>query len=107
MPSLNVRLLLAWFLPIYALFFGELKAVMPYSQITFFISLLFVFETETGKKAFSFSAPSAWNDLQSHLKLSELAPVKAFRSILKTTQQKSFEQCPCFKFLTFNLLPEQ
>ena len=52
--------------------------------------------TEMGKKAFSFSAPSAWNTLQSELKMSELDSLEAFRSFLKDRLQKSFQQCLCF-----------
>lgn len=47
--------------------------------------------------SFSFFALSAWNTLQSEPKLSQLVPLEAFGSVLRNRQQKSFEQCLCFK----------
>ena len=43
--------------------------------------------TETGRVALSFFAPSAWNTFQSELKIANLLPLEAFRSIKKKTME--------------------
>ena len=52
--------------------------------------------TELGKKAFKFSAPSSWNDLQRDLGLTELISLGEFRSVLKDREQRSIDSCTCF-----------
>ena len=39
--------------------------------------------TQLGKKAFKYTAPSAWNNVQKELKLSDWITMGEFKSILK------------------------
>ena len=106
MPSLSIRRYTHWMIFIYKTLLG----LVPTYLCTLFRrtgsryalrsnDFLHYFaprvRTEKGKKAFSFSAPSDWNALQSELKLSEFASLEVFRSILRKRQCKSFERCSC------------
>lgn len=51
--------------------------------------------TEFGKRAFSFAAPSAWNTLQTILKISAVIPLGAFRSVLR---DRPLDSACAFKF---------
>lgn len=51
--------------------------------------------TELGKRAFVYSAPSAWNLLQKDLKLSELISLNAFKSRLREPEMTCLN-CKCF-----------
>lgn len=51
--------------------------------------------TELGKRAFVYSAPSAWNFLQKDLKLSELISLNAFKSRLREPEMTCLN-CKCF-----------
>ncbi len=46
-------------------------------------------QTETGKKAFGYSAPSAWNLLQKDLKLKELVSLKVSKCKMKDLEVDS------------------
>ena len=65
--------------------------------------LLFVpfARTELGKRAFVYSAPSAWNYLQKDLKLSELISLNAFKSRLRTLESIL---CNCFSLCVCNCI---
>lgn len=51
--------------------------------------------TEMGKKAFLYSAPSAWNTLQKDLKLTDLVSLNAFKSKMKDVEADALI-CKCF-----------
>ena len=47
------------------------------------------------RKAFKYAAPSAWNNVQKELKLSDLITMGEFKSILKDREQESIGRCDC------------
>ncbi len=51
--------------------------------------------TEFGKKAFSYSAPPAWNTLQQELKLSSMIPLGDFKLLLRNLERASMGDCTC------------
>ena len=106
MPSLSIRRYTHWMIFIYKTLLGLVPtylctllrrtgsryALRSNDFLHYFAPRV---RTEKGKKAFSFSAPSDWNALQSELKLSEFASLEVFHSILRKRQCKSFERCSC------------
>lgn len=106
-PSLSVRRTMHWLNFIYKTF---LSLVPPYvcahlqkvnshcalrSSDVFYFSVSHV-RTELGKRTFNFAAPSAWNTLQTDLKLSDLISLEAFSSIITNRQRDTMGQCLCF-----------
>lgn len=57
--------------------------------------LVAVTKTELGKKAFKYAAPSACNDVQEDLKLSELITLGKFNTFLKDRESSSLGHCNC------------
>lgn len=53
------------------------------------------FRTELGKRAFVFSAPTSWNNLQKDLKLTDLIPLNDFNSKMRSLETESIV-CNCF-----------
>ena len=52
-------------------------------------------KTELGEKAFTFSAPSAWNDVQKDLKLTHLVTLGEIKTKIKDREMSSIESCHC------------
>ena len=52
-------------------------------------------KTELGKKAFKFSAPSTWNDVQKDLKLKHLVALTDFKTIIKDREISSIGSFYC------------
>ena len=51
--------------------------------------------TVLGSRAFSYAAPSAWNELQKTLKLQDLVSLDAFKVLLKNVEASTTD-CRCF-----------
>ena len=88
-PSLITRRLSHWYtfickailglLPFYC---SEMWWVLSSSQDFILLTVPNV-QTEFGKRAFMYSAPSAWNALQNTFKLEEFVPIGVFKSSIK------------------------
>lgn len=52
--------------------------------------------TEFGRNAFSYAAPSSWNQLQKDLQLSSLITLEKFKTMVKELECRSFSVCSCF-----------
>ena len=106
-PALATRRLCHWYAFIYEAILGLLpyylcvlikqKSAGKYSLRSqdFFMLSVPNARTETGKRAFVYSAPLAWNMLQNDLKLNELISLNAFKSKMKELQTDSL-RCQCF-----------
>lgn len=105
--SLDIHRLFHWFVFIYKSMLGRFllicvyvcKNCSQYSLRSHNIIQMFVprVRTELGKKkAFKYTAPVSWNNLQQALKLSELVMKWEWKSILKERENSSFGQCDCF-----------
>lgn len=53
-------------------------------------------QTDLGKRAFSFAAPSAWNTLKTNLNVLVFVLLEEFLSILCDRRQEPIGQCMCF-----------
>ena len=115
--SLSARRLGHWYVFIYKAIIGKipdylssllilkdgLHNLRSMSFIQFVIPRV---RTELGKKAFRFSAPSAWNSLQTEFKLQSLVSLNVFKSEMKALEYRSSE-CHSFNWwlLLFFSLP--
>ena len=106
MPSLDIRRYTHWMTLVYKALLGlgpcYLSTFLRRNESHYALrsnDILYLsvprVRTETGKKAFSYSAPSTWNALQSELKLTELVSLDVFRSTLRNRQCESIQQCLC------------
>ncbi len=106
--SLSARRLLHWYTFIYKAIIGLLPSYLC-TYLTFtsnpsyrLHSLDFLTasvprtRTEFGKRAFMFSAPSAWNNLQKSLKLQEFITITDFKTQLTGLLMSNFGTCKCF-----------
>jgi len=97
-PSLSTRRLQHWLIFIYKAIFGLPSYLQTFisinstgnynlrSQDLFLLSVPKV-RTELGKKkSFKFAAPSAWNNLQKFMKLTELVSLVAVKMLLIDTE---------------------
>ncbi len=106
-PPLATLRLAHWYTFIYKVILGLLpqclcvlitqKSVEQYSLRSQDFAMLSVpnAQTEIEKRAFRYSAPSAWTLLQNGLKLKELVSLKAFISKMKALEADSI-RCRCF-----------
>ena len=93
-PSLSVRRQIHWIIFVCKAIIGQLPSCLSafmstnkcrcnlHSNSSIQLDVLIV-RSEYGKAAFSYSAPSAWNDLQKHLKLEQFISLSDLKIIVK------------------------
>ncbi len=107
-PSLSVRRFTHWMIFIYKCILGLLPPYLctymrrtstHYSLRSQDIIQMQVprVRTELGKRAFQYSAPACWNDLQKDLRLTDFIGLGEFRSVLKDRERRSIGPCICPK----------
>ena len=105
LPSLTVRRLSHWYIFIYKAMLGKLpsyicslisrRIVSGYCLRSHAVVLLNVPTARTvlGKIAFRCAAPLSWNSLQIKWKLSNLVPLKVYKTRLDATQSDAVGTC--------------
>ena len=105
-PSLVTRRLIHWYTFIYIAILGLLPFYLgifiaqkcggnSLRLLDFILLTVPNVRTEFGKRAFMYSAPSAWKALQNTFKLEELASIVVFKSLMKDFETNSLT-CQCF-----------